>query len=76
MQGYKSIFTSKVFWGAVVTVLSSLFPKVIHVSDADATVSTILTVIGGVFTVYGRWAATSKVSITGEAPVPSPFVRP
>lgn len=69
MQEYKSIFLSKVFWGAVITVVSSLFPKVVHISDSDATVSGILTVIGGAFTVYGRLAATSKVSITGDAPV-------
>jgi hypothetical protein len=69
MQGYKSIFLSKVFWGAIVTVLASIFPKLVHIGDSDQAVSALVTICGGIFTIWGRFDASTKVTLTGAPPV-------
>jgi hypothetical protein len=65
----KSIFVSTTFWGSVVSLFAMLAPKVftnIVGTNSQATVvTTIVGIIGFLVTVYGRFKATTPVSLTG-----------
>lgn len=75
MTQYKSIFASTTFWGAVVSMLSMFAPKVFvllgFATDATgqaALVAHIIGIISFAVTVYGRFTATSVVTVTGAPP--------
>ena len=66
----KSLFTSKTFWGAVITALSGAFPhfsSLLGITDVNSVANNIVTGIGFLFTVYGRISATAPVTITGNS---------
>ena len=67
MQDTKSIFSSLTFWGAVLTVLGQFEPKVFTAIGADPNVVAqyITTAVGFAITVYGRWRASTAVTLTG-----------
>lgn len=71
----KSIFQSTTFWGSVVSLVSVLFPKffstLFGTASQTAIVGDIMTGIGFVMTVYGRFTAKQVVTLAGGAP-PSP----
>ncbi len=66
----KSIFQSVTFWGAVVSLFSQLAPHIysnIFGSDSQtAIVSGILTGVGFIVTVIGRFRAKTTVTLTGR----------
>ena len=67
----KSIFSSKTFYGAVIALLSVLFPHVyanLGITDANAAalVDKIVGGFGGILAIYGRFSATQSVSLTGK----------
>jgi hypothetical protein len=75
MNGYKSILTSKTFWGAVVAVYAAVFPShvayllsLFGVTDQMMLAAKIVSVLGGVFSIYGRIAAKKLVTLTGKPP--------
>jgi hypothetical protein len=73
----KSIFTSKTFWGAVISLLAQFVPHLFVMfgatSDAAgqaAVVGWAVTIIGFGWTVYGRFMANKPVTVTGGPMVP------
>ena len=67
MDGFKSLLTSKTFWGGMVSI-GGMALSVTHyrLSPADAAsltdlLSGIAAGIGGVIAIYGRIAATKKI---------------
>lgn len=69
----KSIFSSKTFWGAVVSLLAQFVPHLFTIlgATADAAgqasiVSWVVTVVGFILTVYGRVKANTAVTLTGS----------
>jgi hypothetical protein len=68
----KSILQSTTFWGAVISLLSTLAPHVFANLFGGASqtviVSNIITGIGFIITVYGRFSAKQVVTWTGANP--------
>jgi energy-converting hydrogenase Eha subunit C len=66
----KSIFSSTTFWGSIVSLVAMLAPhiyaNIAGSASQTAVVSTIVAVVGFVVTVYGRFTATQKVTLTGK----------
>ena len=69
----KSIFASRTFWGAVITfaamVLTGVFGFEVTELEQGDLLNWIVGVGGGfgtLLTIYGRWRARSKVSVTGS----------
>jgi hypothetical protein len=72
----KSIFSSKVFWGSIISLVSVISPSfyqhvlsLIGVSDPNVLAAKIVGGIGVALAIYGRFAATQPVTLTG-GPVP------
>lgn len=67
----KTIFTSKVFWGVVVSLIAAAlnkWGKGMNAEMQNQTVDMILTIIagaGGLFAIYGRISAKQPASLTG-----------
>lgn len=63
----KSIFTSVTFWGAVTSLASVFFPKLLTAFGVTApTAATDITMgVGFLITVYGRLRATQVATVTG-----------
>lgn len=75
MNSYKAILYSTTFWGAVVSLASTLVPKFFTIIGLDpgptgqaTLVKDIVLAIGFVVTVYGRLTATQLVSFSGKPP--------
>ena len=74
MEKFKSIFASKGMWGGIITVpvaIAMFFG--LNVAEGDEAslagyVTTIVTAVGGVLSLWGRWSATEQVTLTGEPP--------
>ena len=79
LQGTKSLFKSKTFWGVVLMVAGFIFTKVTgnnpladpevneHVMTTLMDIVDYLFVIGGMLiSIYGRVTAKKKVTITGR----------
>lgn len=67
----KSVFGSVTFWGAIITAFSLLFPSVysklgLTGMDASVIAAHIVGIIGTAITIYGRFRATIKVTLTGK----------
>ena len=69
----KSILQSKVFWGALVSLLAMFAPTVlgwfgftIDPASQAAFVDKLVALISFGFTVYGRIVANTKVTLTGK----------
>ena len=64
----KSIFTSLTFWGSFTALVSAFAPKVFVVlgMDPQTVASGIVSVIGFVLTVWGRFRAKQPVTLTGS----------
>lgn len=70
----KSIFTSKTFYGGVLSLTSVLFPHfyqhalaAIGVNDPDAISTYVVGLIGGALAIYGRFVAVQPVSLFGAS---------
>lgn len=70
----KSIFASKTFWGAVISLLSQVAPHLLVSIGLTPDAATeylahiaqeVLIVIGFALTIYGRYKANRSVSLTG-----------
>ena len=67
MEGVKSLFESRTFWGAVIAVLSALAGFIGYTVAAEDQaaliehVSTITGVIGGLIAIWGRIKATKMI---------------
>lgn len=67
MEGYKSIFSSKTFWGAALAVISSILGLLGYNFGAEEQkalieiASVIGTNIGALFAMYGRVVATKAI---------------
>jgi hypothetical protein len=70
MEDYKSIFQSKVFWGALVSLLASLFPHYFANKDTANLIDKAVLLAGFAFTIYGRFSANTRVTLTGAPPTP------
>jgi len=71
VKDYKSILMSTTFWGAIISAFSLLFPNVyakFGITDQTVLVSHIVGAIGTIITIYGRFTATKKVTLTGRPP--------
>jgi hypothetical protein len=68
----KSIFSSTTFWGAVVSLFGVLAPGIyakLFSGTAQTTIVTdIMTGIGFIMTIYGRFTAKQVVTLTGANP--------
>lgn len=64
----KSIFASKTFWGAVISLLGQFVPNLFTLLGVtpDAVVQWVVVAIGFGLTVYGRYKATHQVSVSGK----------
>lgn len=65
----KSIFQSKVFWGAMLAALSVVFPQIyanLGIGDATQTVEKIVGSFGALLAIYGRFQANSSVTWSGK----------
>ena len=67
----KSIFASTTFWASIITASSLLFPSVfaklgLTGTDSSTIAAHIVTVIGTALTIWGRFHATTKVTLTGK----------
>ncbi len=69
----KSIFTSTTFWGALLSLVASVAPRVLHNIIGTADYPTVAAIAASVatflITVYGRFTAKQVVTLTG-GPVP------
>lgn len=67
MDGIKSLFASKTFWGAAIALLGGLgaiFGHSISTADQAALVddvSGIAAAVGSIIAIYGRTVATTKI---------------
>jgi uncharacterized membrane protein len=72
----KSIFASRTFWGAVITVIAGLLLPHLGVKlDSDnalAIADQCAIAAGAALAIYGRVKATKRVTLTGNAPAPAP----
>lgn len=68
MTDYKSILTSKTFYGALIMLLSFFIPKLTDIGAQSAWVDQLSMMAGFILTIVGRFTATKKVTITGDAP--------
>jgi archaellum biogenesis protein FlaJ (TadC family) len=66
---YKSIFSSKTFWGAVIMLLSFFIPKLTDVGAQAAWVDQITMMAGFVLAIVGRFTAKKPVTLTGGPPI-------
>jgi branched-subunit amino acid ABC-type transport system permease component len=63
----KSLLASKTFWGAAVAILAAIAARMGHPILADDQTTlindgmTMATVIGGLFSIYGRMVAKSPI---------------
>lgn len=65
----KNILMSKTFWGAALALVAVLFPGVfvtLGLGDSAMLADKIVGGLGAVLAIYGRFAATSTVSILGK----------
>lgn len=64
----KSIFTSKTFWGAVISLLSLFVPKLFTAIGVtpDAATQYAVVAVGFILTIYGRFKADKQVTVTGK----------
>jgi hypothetical protein len=72
----KSILTSKTFYGALLSLSSVLFPSfylhlmtAIGINDPAQIADKLVAVVGALYTIYGRFAATQPVTLTGAPAV-------
>jgi hypothetical protein len=68
----KSILMSKTFWGSIIGLTSALFPTfyqhivgAVGISDQSLMTSKIVGAIGAALAIYGRFAATQPMTLTG-----------
>lgn len=67
MEGKKSIFRSKTFWGAVVAIVAGVAGLFgIQVTEADqaeliGSIDKLVVIGGGLLAIYGRVTANSKI---------------
>lgn len=74
LEEAKTIFASKTFWGAVVTLIVTLDPSLIakfaagqDLNAAQAIIVAKCIALSGIaFTIYGRFAATKVVTLSGK----------
>lgn len=64
MNGTKSIFASKTFWGAAIALLATGL-QLGGVTDVSGYANEVVTLLGCVLAIYGRLTATQTVSLTG-----------
>lgn len=69
MTDYKSIFTSKTFWGAVMMLLSFFLPKLSDTVAQDVWATQLTMMAGFVLAIVGRFTAEKKVTLTGGPPI-------
>lgn len=67
----KSILTSTTLWGAILGLLSTLFPSIytkLGLTDANqiAVIQQIVAGVSGIIVIYGRFTATQVVTISGK----------
>ena len=64
----KSIFASKTFWGAAVTMLAQFTPQIFvwFGVTPDVTATWAVSATGFALAVYGRYKATKAVSVSGK----------
>jgi uncharacterized membrane protein len=67
----KSIFTSVTFYGAVISLLGIVAPKIstalgITTANSAAIAQEAVAVVGFLITLWGRVRATTKVTLTGK----------
>ncbi len=56
----KSLVTSRTFWGVVI-MIASVFSDDLGIKLGDM-VENIITVLGGVFAMFGRYTATKQIT--------------
>ncbi len=59
----KSIFSSKTFWGLVLAIAAPLAAKYGYTLDTEGWSNDLVTGIGAVLAIWGRWTATKAVRI-------------
>jgi hypothetical protein len=68
----KSIFSSTTFWGAIVSLFGVIAPgvytKLFGAAAQTTVVADIMTGLGFIMTVYGRFTAKQVVTLTGANP--------
>lgn len=69
MTDYKSIFTSKTFWGAVIMLLSFFVPKFSDAAAADTWATQLTMMAGFILAIVGRFTAKKQVTLTGGPPI-------
>ncbi len=67
----KSILSSKTFWGSIIALVAVMFPHIytnLGLTDANSVgvVDKIVGGLGGALAFYGRFAATTAVTLTGK----------
>lgn len=65
---YKSIFSSKTFWGALITIAGFFWTQLADVNTQGMYVDNIMMVVGFIITVWGRFSAKKQVTLTGAPP--------
>lgn len=68
MRDYKSIFSSKTFWGAVISLVGFFWTQLADVNTQAMYVDNIMMVVGFIITVWGRFSAKKPVTLTGAPP--------
>ena len=59
----KSILTSVTIWGAIISILASVAKGVGYdIGGTDGLAESVVAVIGGVISIYGRIRATTKIA--------------
>jgi hypothetical protein len=67
LSGYKSIFSSKTFWGALLSLLAMFIPKLQGI-QLDSIWPYVTAGIGFILTIVGRLTAKKQVTLTGTPP--------
>jgi hypothetical protein len=82
MNGYKSLLSSKTFWGAVIALLAALFPghvaevfSLFGVTDQMMLAAKVIAFVGVAVAIYGRAVATKKLTLTGKPPSGEPLTK-
>jgi hypothetical protein len=82
MSGWKSVITSKTYWGIVIATIAHYKPgwigdalTVFHVTDQTMLVAAIIFGIGALLAAYGRWVAKKQLTLTGKPPSGEPLQR-
>jgi hypothetical protein len=68
----KALIQSKAFWGAMVTLVALFDAKFAQMLGES--IDSILILVGSIFAIYGRYAATKQ--ITGVVSAAAPAVEP